>query len=401
MQDLTGSNANQIVDTTAPRLDWLDGIRALAAGFVVLHHIWLMTYGGYPGNNGPWITDLLVYGHLAVSVFIVVSGFSLTLSPANHEMRLKGGAYNFLHRRFWRIVPPYWAALLISVIFILSGVIDSPDGSPLRGEDFIIHLLLMQDAIGNNSPNGVFWSIAVEWHIYFVFPFILLSIRKFGIAFTTLFVLFLVVVQYTAGYLIPALEALNRFSPVYLVLFTAGACAALLSHHGQAARTCVLAAVLLASGFVLTAILFRSTWIVSQYFWVDLAVGGAAAALMAALGQGSLPGVIRLLSTRPLVFTGQFSFSLYLVHGPVLEALRVHLLAPLGLAAPTAFWILAATGIPAALGFAYLFFLVCERPFLTIRSFRQLVAAVRGGMRQCAGYGFRSISNLRIMGRRI
>ncbi|HEY2948957.1 MAG TPA: acyltransferase family protein, partial [Micromonosporaceae bacterium] len=72
------------------RLVGLDGIRGLAALFVMVHHCWLLSYPGYPANTGPAWTGWLLYGHLAVVVFIVLSGFSLAVSPARHDWQLGG-----------------------------------------------------------------------------------------------------------------------------------------------------------------------------------------------------------------------------------------------------------------------------------------------------------------------
>ena len=55
-----------------PRLAGLDGIRGLAALFVVLHHCYLMSFPGYPHNTGPAWLAWLLYGHLAVVVFIAL-----------------------------------------------------------------------------------------------------------------------------------------------------------------------------------------------------------------------------------------------------------------------------------------------------------------------------------------
>jgi peptidoglycan/LPS O-acetylase OafA/YrhL len=121
-----------------------------------------MTFGGYPANNGPWWIDFLVYGHLAVAVFIVVSRFSLALGPSPRDFSLNDGAKGFYRRRFWRIVPPYWAALGISSTMIWSGLIPTYNRSPRGAPDVAIHLFLLQDTVGNVPPNGTFWSIAVR-----------------------------------------------------------------------------------------------------------------------------------------------------------------------------------------------------------------------------------------------
>lgn len=358
------------------RMEWLDGVRALAAFFVVLHHAWFMTVGGYPENNGPWFTDWLIYGHLAVSVFIVVSGFSLTLSPAKHGMSLKDGGWGFLRRRFWRIVPPFWAALILVTVLIGSGLTDPANGPDFGLHDFVVHFLLLQDAIGNVSPNGAFWSIAVEWHIYFLFPLILVCFRCYGIKVVMPGIAALVVAQHLIGAVSPPVAALDRFTPAYLVLFAAGAAAAWLVRLGQGVRPANLLAGTLGAS-VLTYMLFAgSVRTTTAYFWIDLLVGSSVAALFVALGQGRLQWMTRALSAAPLAFIGSFAFSLYLIHAPVLAMLTTYLVRPAGLGELESLALLLLFGCPASVGAAYLFFLVFERPFLTIRSFRQLLDAI-------------------------
>jgi peptidoglycan/LPS O-acetylase OafA/YrhL len=72
------------------RLAGLDGLRGLAALFVVVNHIFLRTVPGYPVDRAPFWAGWFIYGRFAVVVFIVLSGFSLALSPARHGWRLDG-----------------------------------------------------------------------------------------------------------------------------------------------------------------------------------------------------------------------------------------------------------------------------------------------------------------------
>ena len=78
------------VDRERRRLAGLDGIRGLAALYVVINHIFLRTFPGYPVDNAPFWAGVFIYGRFAVVVFIVLSGFSLALSPAKHGWRLDG-----------------------------------------------------------------------------------------------------------------------------------------------------------------------------------------------------------------------------------------------------------------------------------------------------------------------
>jgi peptidoglycan/LPS O-acetylase OafA/YrhL len=111
------------------RLAGLDGIRGLAALFVVLHHCWLSAFPGYPANTGPAWTGWLLYGHFAVVVFIVLSGFSLAVSPARSRWQL-GGLGRFAQRRAWRILPPYWAALVVSLLIAWTVIPPSDEPEP-------------------------------------------------------------------------------------------------------------------------------------------------------------------------------------------------------------------------------------------------------------------------------
>src|SRR5262245_24116483 len=161
------------------RLDFVDGIRALAALFVVLHHVYITVYDGFPTNTGPAVLTPLLYGHFGVAVFIVVSGFSLGLAPAKRGWELgRGGYWTFMRRRAWRIIPPYWAALAVSVAFVAVLGLRTQEAVSWKGVG--THFFLVQDLVEGASPNGAFWSIAVEWQLYWVFPLLLLVRRLWG-----------------------------------------------------------------------------------------------------------------------------------------------------------------------------------------------------------------------------
>ncbi|MFE0628974.1 acyltransferase family protein [Streptomyces sp. NPDC058864] len=87
-----------------PEVPGLEGLRGLAALYVLLFHCWLYTFPGYPESSAPWWLDGLMFGRLAVVFFLVLSGFSLAISPARDGWRL-GGVARFLRRRAWRILP--------------------------------------------------------------------------------------------------------------------------------------------------------------------------------------------------------------------------------------------------------------------------------------------------------
>ena len=156
----------------ASRLHGLDGIRGVAALFVVLHHCWLLSFPGFPSNTGPWWLGWLIYGHFAVVVFIVLSGFSLAIGPSRSGWRLRS-VREFARRRAWRILPPYWAALAFSLA-VAWWVVAQPDTHEPTAKSVAVYGFLVQDLFGSPSPNGAFWSIAIEAQLYILFPLLLL-----------------------------------------------------------------------------------------------------------------------------------------------------------------------------------------------------------------------------------
>jgi peptidoglycan/LPS O-acetylase OafA/YrhL len=130
--------------------------------------------------SGPSLSFYLLYplsfGWLGVPLFFVISGFCIHASTLNAgEFRLG----RFLGRRFWRIYPPYLAALFLAVA--LTGSSLSSEGGRAQ---LWSHLLL----IHNFSPawifalNGVFWSIAVEVQLYLLYPLLWRLRARWGIA---------------------------------------------------------------------------------------------------------------------------------------------------------------------------------------------------------------------------
>ena len=160
------------------RLAGLDGIRGLAALFVVVNHVFLRTFPGYPVDRAPFWAAWFIYGRFAVVVFIVLSGFSLALSPARHGWRLDGFA-RFARRRARRILPAYWAALVFSLA--VAWLIVPPPGQAIPdAKSVVVNGLLVQNVVGAPSPNRSFWSMAVEAQLYILFPLLLLMVRRWG-----------------------------------------------------------------------------------------------------------------------------------------------------------------------------------------------------------------------------
>jgi peptidoglycan/LPS O-acetylase OafA/YrhL len=353
---------------TDRRIPGLDGLRGLAALYVVAHHCWLLSFPGYPANTGPGWLGWLVHGRFAVVVFIVLSGFSLAISPARNAWRLDG-TLRYVRRRARRILPAYWAALTISALIAVI-VPSLPLSTPPTAQSMLVHGLLLQDIVDVPSPNGAFWSIAVEAWLYLAFPLVLLTRRRIG---STATITAVTVPVVTAGLLFPGLSMGSRaigYTLELLPLFTLGAMAAGVVSAGERIRRLPWLAMAAPAGApVLMLITFRGpAWTAAHYYWLDLAVGPAIVLFLAALATGRPAGLVRLLDRAPLRGLGGFSYSLYLIHMPIVALVSTLIVKPRAGAPLTVFTWTAIVAIPLCLIAARLFAALFEFPFQNHRA---------------------------------
>ncbi|NUT07534.1 MAG: acyltransferase [Hamadaea sp.] len=366
------------------RLSGLDGIRGLAALFVVLHHCYLVSFGGYPKITGPGWAGWLIYGHFAVVVFIVLSGFSLAVSPARHEWQL-GGKARFAFRRAWRILPPYWAALAFSLLVAWT-IVPQPGEEAPTGKTVAVFGLLLQDIVGSPSPNGAFWSIAVEAQLYLVLPVRLVIIRKAGAATLLAAVAVPVLLVGIFAPSVPLVAKLTRFTPQFAILFAAGVAAAGILAASDRVRRWPwhwFAGVAALPVVVMIAV-EGSEWTVEHFFWVDVAFGPAVAMLLAAVAIRRPRPLVWFLDTAPVRGLGSFSYSLYLIHAPIVVAVADQLVAPRIADGVPFFLVTLAVAAPLSVLSAWIFASVFEIPFQRHRGWQALKAAYsgRGRLRQ-------------------
>ena len=356
------------------RRGFLDGVRAIAALWVVLSHLWiipngLIAHGGWLGR----LTNWTLYSHFAVDIFIVLSGFCLIL-PVARSGGLQGGVLSFFGRRARRILPPFYAALLLSCVVVL--VIQALAHQPLQiGKSALLaNIFLMQDVFPFlNSINGPFWSIAVEWRIYFLFPVLVVIFVRWG----RRGVLLLSALAGAAATLSLLRWQPGMFlaCPWYLGLFALGLCAGSLSagspRRGEKAQCQI---VVISSLAGLAALVHAHPVVASDasdfgaYLPViDTALGAGVAAALLQISRA--PQRFSLLSWPPLVMLGTFAYSLYLVHMPCLLLVNALLKAFVPSCHSSAERVLAlALALPLVIGLARLFFFAFERPFLTRRT---------------------------------
>ncbi|WP_313376712.1 acyltransferase, partial [Chishuiella sp.] len=223
------------------RFDFLDGIRGLAALWVVLFHS-LLFNGDNTGikwsenfilNN---IQKPLSIGHLAVSIFIVLSGFCLAIPVVNNGLELKGGFKRYIFRRAKRLIPPYYFALLLSLILILLFPLLQVANNtawdskiPVTIESIISHLLLIHNFKMDwiYKINGAHWSIATEWQIYWLFPLMLLLWRKTNVYVSFILFFLLSILLY---------KIISIAVPEFIILFFMGVICCYLSFNSKKNR---------------------------------------------------------------------------------------------------------------------------------------------------------------------
>jgi peptidoglycan/LPS O-acetylase OafA/YrhL len=365
-----------------PRLPFLDGLRGIAALYVALHHAALMIPPQGLSGSVVAVRFLLRHGHGAVAVFIVLSGYCLMLPAAcDPSGRASIHVRAFLKRRARRIFPPYFGALILCWILIGSiPDLDHPSRSPwdralpATGTGIVAsHLLLVH----NLSERWIvkidppMWSVATEWQIYLLFPILVGLWRRSGIVAA-------IAGAFAVGYGVAALAnplnnpALGELCPWFAGLFALGMAAALASHGDRNARGSV-GVVAVGLGFValvLAGLALAATHD-RKFMIADPIVGAAMACLLVRWTRRAAPGateprlpLLRLLEGRSAGALGSISYSLYLIHYPLLAAgdaiLRRWQFGP-----EARLWTLILGASPLILLAATLFHRVFERPFLS------------------------------------
>ena len=359
-------------------LKYLDGLRALAALYVLVHHSFLQVYPRYEpiaGNFTQW-GDLFYYGGYAVALFIVLSGFCLALPVVRGDGTLKHGVPGFLRGRTLRILPPYFLAVGASLLLIWLGI-GRETGThwdvsiPVSGKSIVTHLLLIHDLAGDfASINHSFWSIAVEWRIYLLFPLLVVAWRVAGPLLSTALVL---VASYLAFRGLLPLDH-RAYHVHFLGLFTLGMLAATVAYSPaplyarlRQAPWALLALAGLAGVVVVSKVPLRNGELLQPY-QCDYVVGFWASALLVYLATRPQSALHRLLSRQPLVWLGGFAYSIYLMHAPLIQVVWQYLLFPLRHDDTGMFLGLVLAGTPIIVINCYLFYVCCEKPFVKLKN---------------------------------
>ncbi len=351
------------------RLAGVDGLRAAAALWVVLFHIRVFSGAHLPLAPLDFFARS---GSTGVSLFLVISGFCLYLPfAAGRQGRFRTGS--FLVRRARRLVPAYYVSIGLALGLNLIGG-GSLGFGPLSPGDvawqLATHLTMTHTLFAGTfyALNGAYWSLGLEWQLYLALPLLIAGMRRFGLG-PTLTAAVLVNAVYrlalafalTHGMIGTGLVAsvvLPNLLPGRWAEFVFGMVAAELYARGSIDR--LPAAVAFAWIPMMGLSVLMDKLSVSH-----LAYGAAFALLLVGvLKSGSL--VNRAFSWRPLVGLGIMSYSLYLVHQPVVQALAYVLRHDAGLSSTRTFAALVVL-LPVILAVAWALFVLVERRTLTSR----------------------------------
>jgi peptidoglycan/LPS O-acetylase OafA/YrhL len=374
------------------RWDSLDALRGIAAFLVLTFHCSQVSSGfGVKVNLlnpaswlEPWtwlkytpLRLLVSSGPPAVVLFFALSGFVLSM-PFLRARRQPGYA-EFAVKRVCRIYPPFAFAVLVSAaLYALVQPSPIPALSAWFNEvlwtrplsaDYVGRNLLMTGLHDDMTLDLVMWSLVHELRISLIFPVLFLLTRRWPAA--TFAASLLGGLACTAVHggtdatdLAMSLVDTGRF----VVLFVAGI---LIAGHMEAIR---------GAAERLPAWAIPVAWVVGigllmapgpTVFAYYNFVWGAGAVLLLAVVVGS-PASDRVLSAPPLVWLGKVSYSLYLIHVPLLIA-AVHL---------TYGWLPLGVTIPAVIAASLLCAELMHR-FVELPSIR--LGRILGGLRRPGG----------------
>ncbi len=314
------STANHTSGSPRHHLPALTGLRFVLAIWVILHHL-----TGKGMMLEPWVQSLpvgiqsLVHGgYLAVGTFFVLSGFVLARSYGEKQWN-RGSLMRYGFARIARVYPGYLLSLLIVSPFIYRSLFAGGAASSRRALLLTDYGLVLQGwtgslGVGWNTPA---WSLSCEFFFYLCFPALLIFFSKrtwprIAIAAAISIVLPLALAQlhvpawwkpfyHTADFLVGIMashlfdalaESPWTFKRIGMWLYgIAGPLGALIVAFPQYARGASLD-------------LNSALRPLNVAVLIGLAIGGG------------LPA--RLLSTRLLKYLGQASYSMYILHIPLL-----------------------------------------------------------------------------------
>jgi peptidoglycan/LPS O-acetylase OafA/YrhL len=306
----------ELINRRRPTLPALTVLRFFAAMAVVLFH-----YGYKKELFGMGLSS---FGYEAVTFFFVLSGFILAYVHGEAFGLMNVDSQTFLVARFARIYPAYLLGLVLSApFFIRSAVVGKIDSGAFLIGAILVPLLLQAwwpaAALAWNFPA---WSLSVEMFLYSLFPRLWRLVFCFG-AWQFLIGSYAIVVAvsliWRCGYEswgeVPVLHNLLAYFPLFhLPQFVLGVALGRL-FLDAGARASLRYGICLATGMIATVLIAiykaESPWLASNAL-----LGPVFGVLI--LGAAGVPqSFSNSLFGRALVFLGEASYAMYILHVPL------------------------------------------------------------------------------------
>jgi peptidoglycan/LPS O-acetylase OafA/YrhL len=357
---------SKIADEQRKHVESITILRGLAALGVVIFHVRIFLWTGWHSiRNNPdqfsifdrlvaWLSlpaPLLGEG---VLLFFVISGFCVHYPQAglNTSMNLR----KYIIRRFFRIYPPFVAAVAISLLAVQYFPWTNPGKEPWMANLLLVHNYF--PSINSQiSSNFSLWSIPTEVEFYLAYPLLLILWRKWGPVQTL--TLLGTISLVSVGLYFQGLHGIVFSAFTFYIIWWSGAYLAELHATDRLPKpravTVLLGIALLGTGTV--ALQQGEKLVMVQRF---LFGGFFIVLVWWFLVNEPFPQAKDSRVAKGLVYLGNISFSLYLIHYPLLQACGVAWVDKVG-SKPNNFLIpLAFCGL--AVGVAHFFYHMVELP---------------------------------------
>jgi peptidoglycan/LPS O-acetylase OafA/YrhL len=296
------------------KLRSIQALRALAALLVVGDHLPRLEGKLFPSG---FMHGFGAAGAIGVDLFFVISGFIMVTTTWNTFAK-RGASLRFISRRFLRIYPPYWAAL---IAFVAIGIA-LPSAlylAPVTVSSFLTSFFLIPRVDG--PLLFVAWSLEFEVYFYLVFA-IALQFPRQRLALCCAVWAGATLALNVAAHWVTAVPVQFLGSPLALEFMGGGAVGYLVLHrHIFAPRTLLVAGIVLAAAVAVYSSRFDGFGSLDLTWYRVLAAGPAM--LLIVYGAVSLEEHGRLVPPPGAVALGDASYALYLWHGMLLGAYAV------------------------------------------------------------------------------
>lgn len=306
----------------------LDHLRGFAAVLVLFFHgahfiSHKLAYGtpydpaNWPSTGNPF-SALVIEGHTAVSLFFLLSGFVFTVGSLQSKLDFRG----FYRNRLLRTYPLF-------LFFLALGIVFNSENFTLAGLLQSVFFMANSDsAINGGAFTYVFWSIAVEWHFYLLFPFLLMAVQRWGWKVLLLLIAVFLVLRCGAYFAGADMRNLSYYSIAGRIdQFMIGMLAGIYYRNFfQAGRRLDLVGIG-GTGLVLL-LLFGFNRLgggaVNNFLWIFWPTLEAAGWALFLIGYLSFARHFHRLVDRALVAVGTISYSIYMGHYLVLDYFLRH-----------------------------------------------------------------------------